>query len=112
MTTETFRWRPVGQPAGAVTFRRLIAQFGDGYRQVAGDGINNRVQVWPVQFAGTRDQMQEIADFLDRHAGVRSFLWTPPMGVEGYYEVAEYSPTSMSGPAYTVSATFQQVFRP
>lgn len=112
MTTETFRWKPVGQPAGTVTFRRHVAQFGDGYRQVVGDGINKKVQAWPVQFAGTREQMQEIVDFLDRHAGTRSFFWTPPMGVEGYYEVAEYSPSPMGGTAYTVSAKFQQVFRP
>ncbi|AZY50086.1 phage tail protein [Bordetella avium] len=110
--TETFRWRPIGQPAGAVSFRRLVAQFGDGYRQVASDGLNSKTQAWPLQFAGVREEMRQLLEFLDRHAGVRPFFWTPPFGVEGYYEVKEYSITPAGGAAYAVSATFEQVFRP
>lgn len=112
MTRERFTWRPTGQPAGTVTFRRLSAQFGDGYRQVAGDGLNTKGQSWPLQFSGSKEQMGAILAFFDRHAGIRAFLWTPPLGEEGLYEVTSYSPTPMGGPAYTLSATFQQTFRP
>ncbi|MCD0495908.1 phage tail protein [Achromobacter sp. MY14] len=109
---ERFTWRSTGQPVGATTFRRLTAQFGDGYRQVAGDGINNKVQSWPLTFAGSKAEMQAVLAFLDRHAGIASFLWTPPMGTEGYYEAPTYNLNPVGGDTYTVSATFQQVFKP
>lgn len=112
MATEIFTWRPVGAPQGSVTLRRLSAQFGDGFRQAVGDGINNKVQSWPLQFAGTLSDMQSLVSFFDRHAGYRPFLWTPPLGEQGYYEVTAYSPTPVGGRAYTVNATFQQVFTP
>ncbi|RSF08801.1 phage tail protein [Achromobacter aegrifaciens] len=109
---ERFTWRSTGQPVGATVFRRLTAQFGDGYRQVAGDGINGKVQSWPLTFAGSKQEMAAIAAFFDRHAGVRSFLWTPPLGGEGLYEVPNYSINPVGGDVYTISATFQQVFKP
>jgi len=112
MAIETFKWRPIGSPQGTTTLRRLTAQFGDGYRQAAADGINAKVQSWPLQFVGDKGEAQAIIAFFDRHAGFRSFLWTPPLGEQGYYEVVQYSPTPVGGPVYTVSATFQQVFKP
>lgn len=109
---ERFTWRATGQPNGTVTFRRLTAQFGDGYRQVAGDGINSKVQSWPVTFAGGKKEMDALVSFLDRHAGIRSFLWTPPLGEEGLYEAPAFSLSHVGGDVYTVSGTFQQVFKP
>ncbi|MEN4919714.1 phage tail protein [Achromobacter spanius] len=109
---DKFTWRATGQPNGAVTFRRLTAQFGDGYRQVAGDGINSKVQSWPLTFAGSKREMDALVAFLDRHAGIRSFLWTPPLGEEGLYEAPTFSLSHVGGDVYTVSATFQQVFKP
>lgn len=109
---EKFTWRATGQPSGTATFRRLTAQFGDGYRQVAGDGINSKVQSWPLTFAGSMKEMQAVTAFLDKHAGIASFLWTPPFGTEGYYEAPAYSLNPVGGDVYTVSVTFQQVFKP
>lgn len=109
---ERFIWRATGQPSGTTTFRRLTAQFGDGYRQVAGDGINNKVQSWPLTFAGSKKEMGALVAFLDKHAGIRSFLWKPPLGDEGLYEAVTHSINPVGGDVYTVSATFQQVFKP
>lgn len=111
--TETFTWRTIGQPQGTVTLRRLVAQFGDGYRQAAGDGINNKVQSWPVQCVG-RDaaEAKAIVEFFDRHHGYKSFYWTPPLGERGLFEVVTYNPSPVGGGIYTISATFQQVFKP
>ncbi|CAG9184298.1 phage tail protein [Cupriavidus respiraculi] len=112
MATETFTWRPVNTAAGQVTLRTRTAQFGDGYSQAVGDGLNNKVQSWPLQFAGLKAEIQAIQDFLDRHGGYRSFLWTPPLGVQGMYRVPEYSPAADKGGIYTLSATFVQAFAP
>jgi phage-related protein len=112
MATETFTWRAVNTAAGQVTLRTLSAQFGDGYSQAAGDGLNNKVQSWPLQFAGRQAEILAIQDFLDRHKGYKSFYWTPPLGVQGLYRVPEYSPVADKGGIYTLSATFVQSFAP
>ena len=46
MAIETFQWSPRTNAAADATFRIRKAQFGDGYVQVAGDGINFRAQNW------------------------------------------------------------------
>ncbi|MDF4005324.1 phage tail protein [Luteibacter sp. PPL552] len=110
--TETFNWRPIGQPAGQVTFRVLKAQFGDGYSQEAPDGINTKVQSWPMQFQGDEAEVGAIGAFLDRHAGAAGFFWTPPGSVQGIYKVTAYSPAYQGGDVWLISATFEQKFAP
>jgi phage-related protein len=110
--TDTFKWLPIGQPAGQVSFRVRSAQFGDGYSQEVADGINNKVQSWPLQFTGSKAEMQALTDFLDAHGGYRAFYWTPPLGVQGLYKSSSYSPQPQGGPVYIVSATLEQHFAP
>jgi phage-related protein len=110
--TETFTWAPRIGPTGTVSFRTLDAQFGDGYAQVTQDGINNRAESWPVTFQGSAEKIAAVRAFLDRHAGARSFLWTPPGGKQGYYKAKTYSPTAHDKFNSSISATFEQVFFP
>ncbi|GAP66831.1 phage minor tail protein [Mizugakiibacter sediminis] len=112
MSTPTFTWQATGNPTGTVSFRVRTAQFGDGYKQTVADGINNKVQSWPLTFTGTKAEMQAIVNFFDERAGWQSFYWTPPLGVQGLYKVTTYSPTPKGGPIYTVTATFEQAFAP
>ncbi|MEV8518675.1 phage tail protein [Dyella marensis] len=109
---DIFTWRPINNPVGQVTLRVRRAQFGDGYSQEVQDGINNKVQSWPLQFVGSRAEMQALSDFLDAHAGAIGFLWTPPVGVQGLYKAASYSPGYEGGDVYTISTTFEQKFSP
>ncbi|KWR80352.1 MULTISPECIES: phage tail protein [Cupriavidus] len=113
MAIETFTWQASGPGAqGDVTLRVRGAQFGDGYAQAVPDGINNKVEAWPLQFVGDRDTIKAIRDFLDRHAGATSFYWTPPLGEQGRYKVARYALGPAAKGVYTLSATFQQAFAP
>lgn len=112
MATETFTWRGLSGAPGSIKLRTRSAQFGDGYKQVVADGINNKAQSWPMRFAGGAAFIGAIQDFIDRHAGAKSFYWTPPLGVQGLYRVAEYTPSNEAGLVYTLSATFEQAFRP
>ncbi|MEN5163333.1 phage tail protein [Achromobacter sp. NPDC008082] len=112
MATEVFTWSPRINPQGKVKFRTLTASFGDGYSQTAADGINNKVESWPLQFVGTGAHIGAIVAFLDRHAGHRGFEWTPPLGKPGYYMAPEYEPVALGGDMYSLSVTFQQTFRP
>lgn len=74
---ETFTYRPTNEATGDIDFVMSIAQFGDGYRQEVPEGINPKVQVWPLKFVGTSAEIEEIENFITRNLG-RAFLWRPP----------------------------------
>lgn len=112
MAIETFTWSPRVNPTQTVTMRVRKAQFGDGYTQVAGDGINPRSQEWELNFIGTEAYIRPIKQFLDRHEGRRAFAWTPPLEDQGLYRCEQYKPSPLGGGNYTLSATFTQAFAP
>ncbi|NMY89829.1 phage tail protein [Pseudomonas oryzihabitans] len=112
MAVETFTWSPRLDPEGTATYRTRTSQFGDGYAQVVGDGLNNKSQSWPLTFKGGRATIVAIRDFLDRHAGYRSFLWTPPLGAVGFYKASEYRLAAHGAEIYTLTVTFEQAFHP
>ena len=113
---EVFGWRPLAEPRGTVSHRGLKAQFGDGYAQIAGDGINTKSESWPLEFRGRAAQIRLIREFLDRHGSSQSFTWTPPLGQAGQYTAGEYqlTPHGGGGPLrrYTISVTFTEFNRP
>ncbi|NOK93697.1 phage tail protein, partial [Escherichia coli] len=65
MAIEIFTWSPRVNPQQTVNFRVRKAQFGDGYTQVSGDGINTRSQDWELSFVGTEDYIRPIKQFFD-----------------------------------------------
>ncbi len=109
---DVFNWTPQVDPQGQTTFRVRSAQFGDGYTQSVGDGINNRIDSWPLSFEGDAAYVQPIKDFLDSHAGAQSFQWTPPLGAPALFRCTTYTLTPHAAGNYGLSATFQQVFVP
>ena len=111
MALETFPWRTQGTPEGSYNWRVRTAQFGDGYKQVAGDGINPETQSWPLSFQGLEKDMIPLLAFVRRHA-IKSCLWTPPYGVQGLYRVTADSikATPVGGKTMSVSFTFEQAF--
>lgn len=112
MTTSTFTWSPRIEPTGTATYRVRKAQFGDGYEQRAADGINNKVQSWPLSFVGGGSYVTPIRDFLDTCAGWQSFYWTPPLGTQGLYRCSSHAIRRLEGDNYELSATFEQSFQP
>lgn len=111
--TDTFTWIPLVAPQGAIKLRVKKAQFGDGYRQVVGDGINTKIQSWPFSWIGTDAQMLAIMDFLDAHEGTQSFYFQPPgSAVPLYFKCDSYALVPLDGNVSTVSATFEQDFKP
>ncbi|UAN43834.1 phage tail protein [Serratia sp. JSRIV001] len=113
MAIDTFTWRIQGQPEGSYAQRVRTAQFGDGYKQVAGNGLNIETQTWPLSFTGQKAQMLPLLEFARSHT-TKSFFWTPPYGVKGLYRVVADSikATPVGGSVMTVSATFEQAFAP
>lgn len=115
MAIDTFTWRTQtqNQPQGTFTHRIRKAQFGNGYKQVSGDGLNPESQSWPVTMTGQQGDIIPVLNFMRAHT-VKSFIWTPPFGVPGLYRVVEDSivPQPIGGNMMTVVATFEQSFAP
>lgn len=63
MAVETFSWCPKVASQVDTNFRTRKAQFGDGYAQVAGDGINPVTPQWSVSFTGDEAYIQAIKTF-------------------------------------------------
>lgn len=87
MAVETYNWHSqLG--AGAVEYSQTIrsAQFGDGYEQVAENGINSTAIQVPMKHAGTEAEVNAVRDFLLAHT-VKAFIITPPGEEIGLYRV-------------------------
>ena len=110
--TQTFVWTPLLEATGSASFSVLSARYGDGYEQTAKNGINNKSQSWPLTFRGKDTKIRPIRDFLDAHEGARAFLWTPPLGAQGYYKCRTYTLKPLGLNNYELAATFDQSFQP
>lgn len=90
MAVETFSWCPKVASQVDTSFRTRKAQFGDGYTQVAGDGINPVTPQWSVSFTGDEAYIQAIKNFLNRHTGWKSFIWKPPLEPSGLWRAESF----------------------
>lgn len=106
------KWCPRINASADVKFRTRKAEFGDGYTQVAGDGINSIKQEWALEFVGDETYIKEIKTFLENHAGIKSFYWTPPLGTKNLWRCDSYKPTALGNSLYSLSCTFIQSFAP
>ena len=87
MAVETYKWRSqLG--AGPVEYSQTIraAQFGDGYEQIAENGINSIAIQVPMKYTGKDGEVNEIRAFLLAHT-VKAFIITPPGEEKGLYRV-------------------------
>ncbi len=112
MAIETFTWCPRIDAQADVKYRMRKAQFGDGYEQVSGDGLNNRSQEWSLNFVGDESYIQDIREFLDRMAGTTSFQWKPPLYPLGLWRCEGYKPKALGAGLFALDATFIQAFKP
>jgi phage-related protein len=73
---DTFNFDCTAGTTGYVTHAVRNAQFGDGYRQIAKDGLNARRSSWTVQMVNlTNERSDAVVDFIEGHAG-QAFPWT------------------------------------
>ena len=89
------------------------AQFGDGYKQVCGSGLNDEVLNYAFSFTGDPVTAREIHSFLRRHK-TKSFTFTPPGGDLALWRVEADSlkRITLNKKVETVTATFEQAFVP
>lgn len=106
---NTFTFVPVYGASDETQTRVKTAQFGDGYQQRAGDGINNVLRAWNLTFSKTTNDMASITAFLENEGGVTSFLWTPPRGNQGLWICQSWNGTVNDG-YDQLSVRFTEVF--
>lgn len=113
-TISTFdpKWCPRVNASGDTAFRFRKAQYGDGYAQYAGDGINAIKQEWSLEFVGDETYIKAIKTFLENHAGIKSFYWVPPLGTKNLFRCEGYKPSALGNGIYSLSCTFMQSFAP
>lgn len=88
-------------------------KFGDGYEQRAAYDINTNPLVFPLTFANrSQTEADAIIAFLRARGGVEAFDWTPPGGEAGRYVCRAWKNSRAAPGAYTITATFEQVFEP
>lgn len=100
---------------GDVKHRTWENDFGDGYTQAGGTGINTKSESWEHQLTGSMgegEELRQVRDFIDRHQGYRSFLWTPPGGLQGRYKINGYKLDPKGAGLFTISFTMKQTFTP
>lgn len=115
MAIEQFNWRiqAASQPTLSSKDAVRTAQFGDGYKQVSGTGLNDEVLNYAFSFTGDPITAREIYAFLRRHK-TKSFTFAPPGGVLTLWRVEADSlqRVTLSKKVETVTATFEQAFKP
>ncbi len=111
--TDTFTWRTRKTAQGSETARTLQAQFGDGYKQIAGMGINDKQETWNLDWTGTRQEAAALRPFLMSHV-TKSFWWTTPWGEKKLFRMKadSFSVSFPTGKKATVAFTFEQAFAP
>lgn len=106
-----FYWKPLYGVTSESTAKVREVQFGDGYSQRRGDGINAIGQDWRLTFKGFTEDMAAIDAFLKSKAGVSSFTFTPHSNLpEGRFICSTWSHTKEAFGIDSINATFKQVF--
>lgn len=113
MATDTFTWATRIQASEQLSVSTIQAQYGDGYKQVAGKGINDAAESWSLSCNGQVDVMASVRAFLKTHVAA-SFWWTNPWGEKKLYRVKgdSINPKFINGGFVEISFTFEQSFSP
>jgi len=61
-----------------IKYNTLSARFGDGYRQDAPNGINNKIVTWSITYKNLdQENFTTVMNFLDSLKGAEHFYATP-----------------------------------
>ena len=98
--------------SGSNKFRILESNFGDGYKQRAGDGINTKEKNYSLSWNNLSvSEINDIITFLDSQAGYIAFNYTlPGDSASTKFICKDYSETWMQGNLKGCSATFELVY--
>lgn len=108
---ETFTWTPDHDATRTLEPRLNSMQFGDGYEQDVGDGINFMVESWDLTFSNrTKTEINAIEAFLATQGGHTIFQWVTPHGSTKRFRCKRWRSKVSHDYDWTLSATFDQHF--
>lgn len=111
---ETFTWPVKIGADGETEFNKKTIQYDNGYEQNISVGRNNQREKWNVSITDKESVIEEIKAFIKRHAGVKSFYWTPPLCEQGLFLADNPKMVAHGGTKnkkmYTLSFEMRQVF--
>lgn len=108
MEIDKFEWRTMGHPKGSDSSNINEISFGDGYKQLFANGINNNSESWELTYTGNLEEVAKVRAFLNSHI-IHSFKWINPYGEEKLYRVVNKSIESEFQCGKVVSLSFQFV---
>lgn len=105
---------PSYSPKKTVKYRTLTVQFGDGYEQSAGDGINPQQVTYDFSWENlTLSEAAYIEGFLDARGGWDIFLYAFPAADGQKKWVCDgYTRNDIDFNNVTISATFKRRYDP
>ena len=92
-------------------FNVLESSFGDGYKQSASIGINNKRGEYQYTRTAESAIIDEIRLFLDEHKRTKAFLWDSPKDGEITVKSGDYTMQFLGGDAWRISTVFEQSFQ-
>ena len=94
------------------TVRVLEAQYGDGYSQTTGDGLNAIADSYSLSWSLiTTAELNSFVDFLKARGGYEAFLWTPPRGTAPrQWKCKTWKTQDLKGGWFSLSCTFKESF--
>jgi phage-related protein len=108
MAIQTFpiTYGPDWQSPRKSATRVLKTEFGDGYGQRVGDGINTVRETWDLNWGSlTPDEATNADFFLRARGGYDAFLWTPPRAtVAKKWTCESWTLTPLDAPLAAASA--------
>lgn len=110
MSTPYFNYQVDYSSKSSAQPRVLLAQFGDGYEQRSGDGINTNPKSWPVTITRDSATIMTIEALMDQWAGVTAFLWITPRNTVARFVCRQYDTTYDDFNKSVFTGTFEQVF--
>lgn len=96
--------------------RVLRIDFGDGYNQRSGDGLNTMPEMWDFYFQCDKDDWTTLIDFFEDHGGTTYWQWTGPTGLIRKYIAKSWNETFIGGvgnaelKAVEIHAIVEQVY--
>ena len=98
-----------------VNFSTIVSQFGDGYMQRAGDGINKEQELWSVTWDNlTQTNRDTIWTFIDQVQMSEVIEWTAPGDLDEKKWIidpeSKITEQAKAGAIYTVGFTLKRVF--
>jgi len=92
------------------TPRVKMIKFGNGYKQIVGDGINSNLEKWSLSFVLNDTNKQTVEDFFSVTGGYDYFNWTSPEAgaTQKQYLVPSWTIQPIGASNYTINCVFEE----